>query len=64
LLSITQDGIIGPVTISKIDKFDKNILEYYASKRKGYYSSLAANNPKLKVFLNGWYNRVDSTNFI
>lgn len=65
LVRANPDGHIGSITESAISIYSAshNIVGDYANARKRYYDSIIEKNPKLSVFKNGWYNRVDSTHF-
>lgn len=64
MLGVVPDGIIGKNTIKAINNFRENIINAYIVARLEYYHRLTVKNPKLKVFLKGWTNRVKSTYFI
>jgi len=62
-----DDGILGPITLSKINNFDEEkFLKYFTLNRIHFYTSLANKKPKrYGIFLRGWINRAfDSLNFI
>jgi len=63
MLDTTIDGVIGNQTIAKINSYGDRIVADYANARKMYYNKIINNNPRLKVFRKGWYNRVDTTYF-
>jgi len=63
IIEVTEDGIVGPITISKINSNYIDIVERYENARIDYYNHLVEKNPKLKVFIKGWISRVDSTKF-
>lgn len=66
ILGVIEDGVVGPVTIDKICLYHLNrgdIVEDYKTARINYYNKLVEKNPKLKVFIKGWINRVASTKF-
>jgi len=63
MLGATIDGVIGNQTIAKINSYGERIVADYANARKMYYNKIINNNPRLKVFRKGWYNRVDTTYF-
>lgn len=62
ILNLVQDGLVGPITTMAINN-EPAFVQQYIYKRKEYYRNLAHRKPKLKVFLKGWLNRVDNTNF-
>lgn len=57
----TPDGAWGPGTQACVDGCDLGAtLVNYCQVREDYYRQLAANNPKLQVFLKGWLNRLNA----
>ncbi len=59
--AIAVDGGIGQQTLTAIKNV--NPIELYQRYKQGrieYYENLVERNPKLKVFLKGWLNRVNS----
>lgn len=60
-LGITPDGIIGQQTLSAIQRPD--VVKIYINARRGYYAMIVERNPKLKKFLKGWNNRINTTQF-
>jgi len=63
MIGVEADGLIGSKTLAAINAYYGNIVSDYASARMKYYENLTIRNPKLKVFLRGWGNRVNSTKF-
>jgi lysozyme family protein len=63
IIEVTEDGIVGPITISKINSNYIDIVERYENARIDYYNHLVEKNPKLKVFIKGWISRVNTTKF-
>lgn len=58
---ISIDGIPGPQTLNGINATDAETLFYkYKAIREGFYRTLAARRPAMKVFLKGWLNRINS----
>lgn len=55
-LGITDDGIIGKVTLSRLGSLDKTKLYNERMKR---YNSIVKNNPSQAKFLKGWTNRAN-----
>lgn len=55
-LGISDDGIIGNITLSKLKDLDKKKLY---NERMKHYKAIVANNPTQKKFLNGWQNRAN-----
>jgi len=55
---VSEDGLIGPETLSAVSNSDPNILSAaIKSEAAGYYRLIATKNPNQKKFLNGWLNR-------
>lgn len=63
LVEVEADGIIGKTTTEVVNKQNKDIVERFKNRRRIYYMNLAAQKPKLEVFLVGWLRRVDKTKF-
>jgi len=63
LVGVIDDGFVGPITTKIINDQDSDIVEKFKNRRRIYYMSLAAQKPKLEVFLRGWLRRVDITKF-
>lgn len=63
LLGLKDDGIVGYVTLNKINeviKKDKdNFLQELYNARFKYLQDIIKRNPKLKVFEKGWNNRMN-----
>lgn len=55
--SIKDDGILGNITLDKINYFGKLLLPPLRAERAGYYRLLVAEHSDQIVFLNGWFNR-------
>lgn len=59
LLGVKADGVVGNVTVSKINS--SNQSELFAKiwkRRKDYLDALVKNNPSQKKFYKGWINRL------
>jgi len=54
---ITDDGILGDQTLAAIRQCGFLIMPPIRAERGSYYRSLVSNNPQLKEFLRGWYDR-------
>lgn len=63
IVDVEQDGKIGPVTIAAINSYEGDLVDLYKIERKKYYADLARRKPRMQVFLNGWFRRVDHTKF-
>lgn len=66
VLKVTPDGIIGRLTLKALNEYDpKQFFNEYQEKRVEWYKRLTDRRPTLRIFLNGWLNRISSlTNFI
>lgn len=51
---------LGPQRAKGLMSASEGDVEAYLRKRRAYYTVLAAEKPKLKVFLRGWLNRMDA----
>lgn len=58
-----QDGIIGPKTVASINNMGDAFTKAYQRERCNFYKYLARRTQKFNIFLNGWLNRVETTNF-
>lgn len=63
-VGVIADGVIGPKTIQTLNDIKNkvglnDIIKSYLQQRIDYYYIISIRNPKLKVFLKGWINRVD-----
>lgn len=63
LVGVIDDGFVGPITTKIINDQDSDIVKKFKNRRRIYYMNLAAQKPKLEVFLRGWLRRVDQTKF-
>lgn len=55
------DGKFGPVTRAAAEACDLgSTIIAYCDRREDYYNGLARKNPKFKVFLKGWMNRLNA----
>jgi len=64
LAGTKEDGMLGGITANAINEFEGDFVKAFKHSRIIYYESLARNNHNLKMFLNGWLNRVNSNYFI
>ena len=63
VLSIPEDGIIGPQSLKAINEAHPNIIfGLYKAARIKYYNDLVIRKPEMKIFLKGWLNRINSFN--
>ena len=55
------DGIIGRDTLNSLNSVNVNdFLNEYHRIQKLFYEAIVNNNPSQKVFLQGWYNRLNN----
>ena len=63
LLGLKEDGIVGYVTmnalLTEIKKDEDGFLRKLYEVRYKFLQDIVKSNPKLKVFLKGWNNRMD-----
>lgn len=60
VVNTTPDGIIGPMTIKAINKFNPSqLLKSFIDGLKLYYYQLCFKNRKLDKFLKGWIRRAE-----
>lgn len=58
VIAATPDGIIGPITVSKLNKVDEeHFIAKYALAKTARYAEICKRNPDQKKFLLGWINR-------
>jgi len=61
ILGVPRDGIVGPVTLSYINRANPfQLFQDYKAKRKWAYNDLVRRNPTDRRFLRGWLARIDS----
>ena len=64
ILGCKPDGIVGPITLSLINTSDAELLfDRIWKARQQFYINIVKKNPKQKVFMNGWMNRLNSFKF-
>ncbi len=66
VVGTTQDGVIGPQTISAVNQYvalygTAALADAYLAQQKAYYEAIVAANPARQSTLQGWYNRLTST---
>lgn len=60
LVGCKADGIVGPITLSLINTADaRSLHERIWKARQQHYIDIVKRNPKQKVFMNGWMNRLN-----
>lgn len=61
VLGVAVDGIVGPVTLGKLNSFDPaKVYLSYKQARTNFYHQLSREKPRLAVFLQGWLKRINS----
>ena len=64
VLGCKPDGIVGPITLSLINTSDAESLhERIWKARQQFYINIVKRNPRQKVFMNGWMNRLNRFKF-
>lgn len=59
-LGVTDDGIIGPVTLAKAEQADVfKLCSQVCDQRKKYYEAIIANDKSQERFRKGWMRRAD-----
>ena len=59
-LGVDVDGIVGPKTLQRINGNPDDVFELIRRTRLNYYYRLVQNDPRQRVFLKGWVNRVNA----
>lgn len=60
-IGVVADGELGPKTLAVLNQSAPSVVfEGLKDARVKFYNSLVVRKPELKVFLNGWLNRVKS----
>ena len=58
LLGVTADGIVGPITLAKLNDYDVVKFDKEFDKiEMAYYERIAKSKPHLAINLKGWFNR-------
>lgn len=62
LLGVVDDGIVGKKTLSALNSYpnQKELFNKIWARRKKHFDDIVKNNPSQKVFLKGWYNRLNA----
>jgi len=64
ILSLNEDGIVGPKTIITLNSMDqKTLFSSIWASRFMFYNNIVKNNPSQQKFLKGWMNRLHSYTF-
>ncbi len=60
-ISVQADGLIGRITLSKLDEYNPMaFISKFSEKKIEFYQDLVARKPDQQIFLKGWLNRVSS----
>ena len=58
LVGVVNDGIVGEQTLAAINRYDEARFDKEFDRAElRYYNKLIENNPKFRVYANGWRNR-------
>jgi lysozyme family protein len=64
VLGVTADGIVGNITLGKINSADsRTLFDKIKAARLKYIASIVAAKPSKKKYLKGWQNRINSLTF-
>lgn len=59
ILGCRPDGIVGPITLSLINSSDaEQLFDRLWKARQQFFINIVKRNPRKKVFMNGWMNRL------
>lgn len=60
ILGVYADGILGNITLKALNDYpsQKELFKHIWTVRKKYYENISKKNPDMKVFLEGWMNRL------
>lgn len=62
ILGVADDGVVGAKTLAALNGYpsQKDLFGKIKARRLKQFDDIVKKNPKQKVFLNGWRNRVNS----
>lgn len=62
VLGVADDGIVGKKTLAAINEYpsQKDLFGKIWARRKKHFDDIVKKNPSQKVFLKGWYNRLNA----
>ena len=61
LVGVVNDGIVGDQTVAAINRYDEARFDKEFDRAElRYYNKLIENNPKYRVYANGWRNRAEA----
>lgn len=64
IAGVKPDGIAGPKTLAAINGADqKDLFNRIMSARNQFYVNIVRRNPRQRVFMNGWMNRLGKFKF-
>lgn len=58
-IGVEADGIVGRQTLSALNGIGELQYNQIKDARKKFYTDIVLNNPTQKVFLKGWFNRIN-----
>lgn len=65
VLGVKADGVIGPVTISKLNAANqRDVFNKLKQSRLSFVQAIVRSKPSQAKYLNGWKNRINSFNFV
>lgn len=64
IIGVKQDGIVGTVTLSAMNKEGDKLFDKVQEARKQFLNAIVKSRPSQKKFLKGWMNRVNDLNDI
>lgn len=60
ILGVSDDGVIGPVTMERVNASNKaQLVDSFLKAQADYYKQIVQSRPEQNVFLKGWLNRVE-----
>lgn len=58
-IGVTADGVLGPASLSAIQKTDpKELIEKFSALKESFYHGIVEHKPDQVKYLKGWLNRV------
>ena len=64
MVGVTDDGIVGNITLSAINNANsKKLFEKIKSARLAFVEAIVRRDPTQKVFLKVWRNRINSISY-
>lgn len=62
ILGVADDGVVGTKTIGALNGYtnQKDLFGKIWARRKKHFDDIVKKNPSQKVFIKGWYNRINA----